>query len=224
MFSIDRQKFTYGLRISFIIALVIQVIAIIFWMIIVRNIYTYPFMLINLGLGGMALIIAGALGPGRFKQQFPFVLYSPRDGGTYSKFVKVAAYRVDPEIEKVNLMINGSVYDELEFRDDHTIEKVYRQKDILDGEVNFIWLESGDLKSNKSLMTFYDPDDFTEEEVAEIEKSELDFEKKYTIQEARQKYLEDRGANVGSFSLGIITAGLVLIFSNLVTSYIYSLF
>jgi len=224
MISLDTKRYISGLKITLFGTVGIHIIAMIIWLILFHDLSYYPFSLLNLGIGGLALLVGGIIGPGRFKQEFTLVLYMPRDGGTFSKYFKVAGYAVDESIQSVDFYVNGTKYDTIELSEDHTFEKVYKEKDILDGDVNYVWLESGDVKSNRSLMTFYDPDDFDEDELEEIELKEYNFEKKRTIQEARDLYFKDRNKGTGSLSLGFFTGGTFLIISGWITSVIASLF
>lgn len=207
--TIRKKRFLQGFKFTTIPSVIIIILTLVAWTIF-SSVENYPLGAFALGLGGLAFTVAGCIGPGRYKQDFKLVLYNPRDKGAYHKFIKVSGFTVDDTITEADLYINSTKVETISF-ENNTFERVYKEEAFLGDSVNYLWLEAGEEKSNRSLISIYDPQDFDEEEILEIEEKEAE-EEKYTIEEARDRYLNDRNSGLGYVTLGVITGGALVLF------------
>ena len=220
---LNHSRFIQGLRYSGYITLAVGILFAVVWLVIFRTLAGFPLDSLTLGLGGLFWIVAGCIGPGRYKPVLPLALYNPRDKGSYYKYIKISGFITDESIHTAKILVDGTEVGELEFVD-HVAELVLKDSDLPKGTVHTVWLESVApdkiYYSNKHLFTLYDPKDFTEEEVVEIEaqESKLDL----PIADAYQRYIEDKHKGYGSLSLGFFAAGLAVFAIGLVYTAIFT--
>lgn len=212
---VDYTKIWKGMRVTLGSYIVLSLAVTVIWFAFNRNLDS-PIGIIALFVGGAALLIGGFIGPGRYRRTYPLVLYHPADGGSYDSYVKIGGFVIDENITEANLVINNRVVEKVKFKDGY-FEKVYKEEDLLSDGLNMIWLDANGVVSNKSFFTFYDPQDFTKEEIEEIE-NDLANEFKHSLQEAKQLYIEDRSAHTGSFTLGLILGAILLFTLNYILS------
>lgn len=208
MVSINRDRFLQGLKYSGYIALALTIIFIIVKLIFSHTLSGFRLDSLTLGIGGLAWVIAGCIGPGRYKPVLAIALYNPRNKGSFNTYIKVSAFITDAEIESAKIIVDGTEIGELQFKN-NVDEKVFKDTDLPKGSVHTIWLEATSKDkihySNKHLFTFYNPDDFTDAEIEVFETQEAKGD--IPITDAYEKYIADKEQNFGSLSLGFFTAG-----------------
>lgn len=207
--AFDRKQFRYGVLTGLGISLVILILVWILWLTIYPEGSTFPVSLVTFGSAGILFTLAGCVGPGRYRKVYDIILYYPRSGTAYyNKFV-LSAFSTKDHITKATLVANGRPVDEIEFKNG-IFEKEYTIKDFDGKEVIELELigPNGE-KSNKSVITFYDIMDFSDEELTEIESNPLQI-RRLTVEEGMREYLESLESNILWFSVGLLLVGLLV--------------
>ena len=206
---INWKRFLLGAKYALYAEVGLAVISYIIWMIVVRsNPSPYDIAVFSMGTGGLLFLIAGCVGPGRYHRTYDLILYTPKDGSSYSESFQVNAFVVDESIHSADVIVNGHKVGSLTFKD-FVGSTIIKRKDIMETILNKIWLESGSIKSNETVFSLFDyTEEMTDDEIEDfnrIETSEFDL----PILETREKYIGFLQRSLGSISLGVLLVGII---------------
>ena len=207
---INKEKFLAGLKYASISEVGLgAILYLIWWLATLSNPSPFPFNIFTLGTGGLLLLIAGCVGPGRYHKIYDLILYTPKDGSSYSESFQVNGFVIDETIKFADVIVNGHKVGSLVFKD-FIGTSIIKRKDIMETTLNKIWLESGDIKSNETVFSLFDySEEMTDDEIedfSKIESSDFDL----PINETRDKYLKFLNRSLGSISLGVLIVGLLV--------------
>lgn len=209
---INWKRFLDGAKYSLMAEVGLSIISYIIWMIVVRsNPPPYYIAVFSMGTGGLLLLIAGCVGPGRYHKTYDLILYTPKDGSSYSESFQVNAFVIDESIQSADVIVNGHKVGSVTFKD-FIGSTIVNRKDIMETILNKIWLESGSIKSNETVFSLFDyTEEMSDDEIEDfsrIETSEFDL----PILETREKYIKFLRRSLGSISLGVLLVGMVTMF------------
>ena len=207
--AFDNKQFRNGLLTGIAITTAILILVWILWLVVYPKGSPFPVSLVTFGSAGILFTLAGCVGPGRYRKVYDLILYYPRSGSSYYNKVVLSAFTTKDDITQATLLANGEPVEQIEFKDG-VFEKEYSIKDFGGKDLVELQLisETGS-RSNKSLLTFYDIMDFTEEELIQIETNPLQI-RRLTVQEGREEYIKSLESNILWFSIGVFLIGLVV--------------
>ncbi|RMG28100.1 MAG: hypothetical protein D6732_19500 [Methanobacteriota archaeon] len=205
----DNKQFRNGLLTGIGITVAILILVWILWIAVYPKGSSFPVSLVTFGSAGILFTLAGCIGPGRYRKVYDIILYYPRSGSSYYNKVVISAFTAKDHITKATLIANGNPIEEIEFKGG-VFEKEYTIKDFGGKDVVELELlaENG-TRSNKSLVTFYDIMDFSDEELVEIESNPLQI-RRLTVKEGRDEYLKSLETNILWFSIGVFLVGVAV--------------
>jgi hypothetical protein len=206
---IRKEKFLVGLKYAAIAEVGLGVILFLIWVLAtLSNPSPFPLDIFTLGSGGLLLLIAGCVGPGRYHKTYELILYTPKDGSSYSESFKVNGFVVDESIQSASVMVNSQKVGSITFKN-FIGSTIIKREDIMEITLNKIWLESDSIKSNETVFSLFDySEDMTDDEIEEFSNFELGTTD-LPIHETRVKYIKFLNRSLGSISFGVLTVGLV---------------
>ncbi len=204
----DFKKYQQGIFIGSGISLLIWMVEYIIYFLITKH-TNAPFTIFVLSTSGLLFIVGGLIGPGRYTPLRPLVIVSPRDGGTFYNKVPFKVFRTDDKIDKIILLSNEKELRQFDL-ENGILDIELTLNDFNGSTTNTVKIKdmNSELKSQEVLFTFYDINEFTDEELEEIENEEQKYLQK-PLKDIRTEYISERSKNYMSMTFGLFTVGII---------------
>ncbi|MCY3414984.1 MAG: hypothetical protein INQ03_25260 [Candidatus Heimdallarchaeota archaeon] len=205
---INRTYFLRGMKYAAYTSVITFVIMLLYYLLILYGSGASFIGIYSFFTGGILLVVAGCIGPGRYFERYKLMIVSPGVSGSFFEHIPISAISVG-DIAEAKVMINGELIDTISFDENMGQILVPRSK-VEEATLNELWLDTGDDVSNFVSFTFFEfNENMSDEEIEEFSHydDQMSIE---ALKQQRQDYMKKYDSSPGSMGLGFLTTAFLI--------------